>query len=319
MPIFGGRPKTFVDEAQGDAEAARLRAAAGAKDWRSVEAALGATTDPIRRELLVDAIMAGTTDLSWVEAWIRSKPESQLGRLMWGMCAVQYAWQIRSGRAPQYVSGDQWKGFYEWLGHAEEQLSHAAKMDPTDSAPYVGLLWSAVGLGVDREEAEARYALAFERNPRTQLGVWAYATYLSPKWHGSSELMWSFLRDLLEREVEGSPRWVMVPMGRIEEAVDEGMERNTSLRGTGHFEKPEVQRDILDAYAKYLGSPAKQASPFEWGNRQWFAMALYLMGAREQLRAELQKMGPGIQSSPWGYMGKPSAIYERAREWAGLR
>ncbi|HET7421544.1 MAG TPA: hypothetical protein VFL27_14295 [Candidatus Dormibacteraeota bacterium] len=319
MPIFGGRPKTFVDEAQGDAEAGRLRAAAAAKDWRQVETALLATTDPLRREFLIDRIVDDTKDLGWVESWVNEKPADETARLMWGRCAIQYAWNIRSGRAPQHVSKEQFQGFFEWLGHAEEQLGNAASMDPRDPEPYVGLLWSGVGLQVDREEEAARWELAVERNPRTQVGLWAYTTHISPKWHGSAELMWGFLRDFLSREPEGSPRWVMVPMAHFEEAVEAGMHGNTSVRGTGHFEKPDVQRDITDAYAKSLASAAKQPSPFEWSNRQFFAVAFYLMGARELLRKEMQGIGPGIQSHPWAYLGNSIGIYEKAREWAGLR
>lgn len=46
MPIFGGRPKTFIDEGQGDAEAVRLRGAAAAKDWRHDRPRLGGVLDP---------------------------------------------------------------------------------------------------------------------------------------------------------------------------------------------------------------------------------------------------------------------------------
>jgi hypothetical protein len=319
MPIFGGRAKTFIDQAQGDAEAGRLRDAAAARDWRKVEASLVATTHPLRREFLIDRIVDGTRDLGWVETWVNEKPADKTARLMWGRCAVQYAWSIRSGRAPQHVSQDQFKGFFEWLGHADEQLTNAANMDPNDAEPYVGMLWTAVGLQLDHEEATARWERAVARNPRTQVGLWAYTTHISPKWHGTSELMWGFLREFLSREPEGSPRWVMVPMGHFDEALAQGMRGDTSVRGTRHFDKPEVQRDIMDAYAKSLASPAKEPSPFEWSNRQFFAGAFYLIGARDLARKEMEQIGPGIQAQPWGFLGNAIAVYEKAREWAGLR
>jgi hypothetical protein len=131
--------------------------------------------------------------------------------------------------------------------------------------------------------------------------------------------MWSFLRDFLAHEPEGGPRWAMMPVGHFEQATAESMERKTSVRGTGHFEQPEVQHEIMEAYTRYLASPAKQQSYLESLYREFFAGAFFLMGAREPLRAELEKMGPGIQALPWGLLGDSVAVYEKAREWAGLR
>lgn len=319
MPIFGKPGKTFVDRGRGDAEVIRLRAAAAKKDWRTVEGALVATKDQMRREFLVDSIGVDTTDLGWVDEWIREKPAEQLPRLMWGACAINYAWQVRSGLAPQHVSQDQFRGFHEWLAHAEEQLRLAASMDPADSAPWVGLLWSAVGLHPPLHEATVRWEEASRRNPRTEHGLWAYTTFIGPRWNGTAELMWEFLRGLLADEPEGSPRWSMVATSHFEQAVADGMAKGTSLRGTGHFERPDVQNDINDAYAKYLGSPAKQASSAEGLYREFFAVAFYLMGSRDATRRELSKIGPGIQNLPWAFMGSPVVIYEKAREWAGMR
>jgi hypothetical protein len=319
-PLFGKQAsKPFIDPARGDAEAQRLRQAAGVRDWRSVDAALSATREVLRREFLADAVAMNCEDLSWVDAWVREQPESQSARLMWGASAVQLAWKVRSGLAPQYVSSDQMKGFHDWLNHAQEQLNAAATMDPDDSAPWVALLWCGVGLEIPIDDARARWDNAMRRNPQTELSALAFTTHLGPRWNGESDLMWTFIRELVGHEPEGSPRWSLVPHGHMEQWVSERMRGGSAVHPSRYWEQAEVQRDIKDAHAKYLGSPAKRRSYLEPQFRELFAGCFYLMGARDLLRKELEQIGPGIQGLPWGYLGSALVAYQSAREAAGLK
>jgi hypothetical protein len=320
MPLFGKKSvQPFIDRARGDVQAASLRQSAAAEDWLAVEAALNSTTDPSRREFLVDALALDSTNLKWVDRWVLERPDQELARLLWGACAVQYAWHVRSGAAPEHVTPDRWKGFHEWLANAEEQLRHAAAMEPSDSAPWVGLLWVAVGLNPPFEEATARWETVCRLNPQTELGALAYTTFISPRWNGSSELMWDFLHKLLADEPEGSPRWGLVPNAHFEQFVADRMAGDSPVHPSRYFQQPQVQREITEAYLKYLGSPVCRPSPLESQNREAFAGAFYLMGARDHLRREMERIGPGIQSLPWGYLGGPLEVYKTVREAAGFR
>ena len=319
MRFFTSKPKTFIDSARGDAQAAELRKAAAAGQWQAVEAALEATTDKSRREFLVDTLGLETTNLGWVDAWLQARPDRQSAHLVWGACAVQYAWSIRSGREPQHVSSEQFRGFHDWLLQAQERLQQAAAMDPEDSAPYVPLQWAAVGLGVPLEDATARWEAISRLNPATELGAHAYTTFAGPRWNGTPELMWTFVRGLLEHEREGSPRWTLVPTAHFERWVADRMSKNAPIHASRYFQQPDVQRDIEDAYARYLGSPSRAPSPLEGQHREYFACAYYLMGKREELRRQLEQVGPGIQVIPWGFLGSPRVAYQSAREAAGLR
>jgi hypothetical protein len=319
LPFFKKQAKPFVDRSRGDPEVATLRAAAAANDWRTIEAAFRATTDRLRREFLVDLISAGTENLRWVDTWVRERPSDALARLLWGTCATNYAWHVRSGLAPEHVSSDQFRGFFEWLTHAEEQLKAAASMDPDDSAPWIGLLWTAVGLNPPLEEATARWEEVLKRSPRTEHGVIAYTTFVSPRWNGTAELMWAFLRDLLSHETEGSYRWALVPNGHIEQWVAERMEESSAIHTSRYFQQPQVQQEIKNAYARYLGALSRQPTPNEGWYRELFAVTFYLMGDRDALRREMANIGPGIQNLPWAYLGSPVVAYQSARESAGLR
>lgn len=315
-PLFGKQPKPFIDPARGDAEAARLRQAASRGDWRTVETGLAAAGELSRREFLSDAIAMNSTDLRWVDAWVRERPDSEAARLMWGLSAVQLGWQVRSGKAPEYVSAAQFKGFEEWLGNADEQLRHAAAIDSSDSAPLVGLLWCAVGLGLPYEMTRERWDEAFRRNPATELGALAYTTFISPRWNGTPELMWDFVHGLLASEPPGGPRWALVPNAHLEQWVAARMKK---LPGSAeYFKQPGVQREIIDAHASYLGSPSRRPGPLEPQYRGLFAGCFYLMDARDLLRGELQQLGPGIQNIPWGYLGSAVDVFEKARKTAGL-
>ncbi|MGA7912594.1 MAG: hypothetical protein WCC30_13770 [Candidatus Dormiibacterota bacterium] len=318
-PLFGRQVKPFIDETRGDAEAARLRAAAASGDWQAVDAALGATVEPKRREFLVDAVPMHTSDLRWVDAWVRERPESAAARTMWGACAVQHAWNVRSGAEPRYVPAERMKAFQDWLTHADEQLSHAAALAPDDSAPWVALLWCAIGLGTAFDETWQRWQNVAQRDPDTELGALAYATYIGPRWHGAADMMWKFVLDQVGNEPAGSPLWSLVPHGHFEQWVAERMDRNSQVHASRYFQQPEVQNSITDAYGKYLGSPARERSYLEPQFRELFAGCFYLMGERDLLRKELEQIGPGIQNLPWNYLGSPLVAFQSVREAAGLK
>ena len=284
MPLFGKSAKPFIDHARGDAEASRLRAVAtsGSVDWKTIDAAIRATSDPVRREFLVDAVASHSRDLRWVDAWIEARPDDELGRLMWGACAHNYAFEIRTAAIPESVSGEQWKGFGEWLVHSEEQLRLATTMDPADSAPWVGLLWTAVGLGPPLREVTS-----------------------------------DWLHRVLATEPDGGARWPLVPNGHFEQWVAESMDKNPHAKR--YWDEPEVQREINEAWARWTGGPAPRTwflAPWYW---EVFAGAFYLMRDREKLRKALEKTGPGIQPVPWAYLGPAVEIYQKVRESVGLR
>src|SRR2546423_11300540 len=152
MPLFGKSAKPFIDHARGDAEASRLRAvaASGSMDWKTIDAAIRATSDAVRREFLVDAVASHSRDLRWVDAWIEARPDDELGRLMWGACAHNYAFEIRTAAIPENVSREQWKGFREWLVQFAGEPRPAAAADPGDSAPGAGRSWAARRFGAPR-------------------------------------------------------------------------------------------------------------------------------------------------------------------------
>lgn len=319
-PLFGHKQvKPFIDPTRGDAEAATLRQAAASGTWAAIDSALQATPNGPRREFLVDAIAVDSTNLNWIDRWVKEQPESAAARLMWGACAVQYAWQVRTGAAPQDVSSDRMKGFHDWLTNANEQLQHAAAMAPEDSAPWIALLWCGVGLEIPIDEARERWENASRRNPATELGALAYVTHIGPRWNGRAELMWTFIGELVGSEPDGGPRWSMVPHGHFEQWVAERMQGGSAVHPSRYFEQSHVQRDIKDAYEKYLGSAAKRRSELEPQFRELFAVSFYLMGARDLLRKELEQIGPGIQTLPWGYLGTALVAYQSAREAAGIR
>jgi Domain of unknown function (DUF4034) len=317
--LFAKSVKPFIDPTRGDAQAAELRKAVAAGSWQTVEAAYNATDDPTRREFLVDAVVQKSTDLKWVDAWVRARPDSSAARVMWGAAATEYAFFVRTGAEPQHVAADRWKTFHEWLTHAEEQLQTAATLDPDDSGPWVRLVWTAVGLGIPYQAAADRWANLNRRNPRSDLGTLAYCTYISPRWAGSHDLMWQFVHELLASEPEGSPRWQLVPNAHIEQWVANRMDPTSTIHSSRYFQQPQVQQEIKEAYARYLGSPRRMPSALESQFRATFACTFYLMGERDALRHEMEQLGPGIQNVPWAYLGGSVLSFERVKEAAGLK
>ena len=309
----------YIDPTHGDLEAAQLRGALESGSWQPVEAALSKTTDLTRREFL--ATVLGNVDgrPPWVDQWAQQKPESPAARLVWGSQTTTWAWEARTGQAAEDVAAEAWKVFFERLKQADEQLHIAAEMAPEDSAPWICLMRTGVGLEVGEEEHRLRYEEAVRRNPESEEASRLLLTALSLKWGGSHDAMWEFVHQRIAAAPDGSPLHMLVAMGHIEAWLGERMLGDEAkIHHSRYFERPEIQEEIRGAWRRYLGAtPA--TSPWEGFNRQWFAVSFYLMRDFAAAKAEIEKIGLGIQRTPFGYLGGPLKAYASVREATGVR
>jgi hypothetical protein len=315
MRFFKRAPAPFIDRSRGNAAVGELQARLDAGDWATIEGALDAVTGE-QREFLVEALTEGGDRVPWMDAWVQARPDSGTGRLMWGAQATQWAWLARSSAPASDVEAERWKPFFERLEMAEEQLQHAAAMNPRDSAPWVGLTWSGLGRSITHAEATQRWMELAERNPATEMGAAARLSYLSAKWCGSHELMWEFINERVGQAGPGSPLWFLVPMGHIEHWLADRMSGDSPVHASRYFSQPHVQDQVRAAYSNYLDSPQKGSSPNEHRHRELFACCFYLMGDRAMLKREVEKIGLGISRSPWGYLGSPLVAYASILEAA---
>jgi hypothetical protein len=308
-PFGIGAVKPYIDTAFGDAESLELRTALLKNDWRPAEGALARTTDPSRYEFLVDTLSNFPGRPAWVDAWPQAVPASAAARMVWGSQTAVWAWEARSSAPAENVRSDAWEIFFQRLRMAEEQLNHATAMAPASSAPWVTLMKTGIGLEVGQDELRRRYAEIASRNPESEPGARTMLTALSRKWGGSHEAMWTFVHDTVGQAVEGSSLHMLIPMGHIEAWLGDRMKGDSPIHHSRYFEQPAVQDEIRTAHRNYFGG-AHQPSPFERANREWFAVSFYLMRDFPALRAELEKIGPGIQRTPFGYLGGPLASYQ---------
>jgi hypothetical protein len=96
------------------------------------------------------------------------------------------------------------------------------------------------------------------------------------------------------------------------------MAGDSPVHHSRYFEQTAVQEEIRAAHQNYFGG-GHQLSPFERGNREWFALSFYLMRDFASLGAELDQIGPGIRRIPFGYLGGAIASYKSVSEAAKRR
>ncbi len=112
--------------------------------------------------------------------------------LIKGNFYINYAWEARGGGWANTVTPQGWRDFAARLATAEEALTRAWELDPTNAGPPTKMLTVALGEDKDRDEMEKWFQRAMDANPDNYDACTSKLYYLEPKWHGSPEAMLEF-------------------------------------------------------------------------------------------------------------------------------
>lgn len=307
-----------LDQSYGDAQAASLLERLRAGSWTETADALEATRDLSRREFLAHTLVRLSGQPALIDAWLRSCPGSWAATLFAGGHTVHWAWEARSSSEASRVQGEAWQSFFDRLRQADDLLDEAIRADIADPTAWTFKMATGLGVGVLEEEWRRRWSELSERNPTSEEGARLAAAYIGPRWHGNSDRLWRFIGDVLANAAGGDPRHMLVPYGHMEEFVAARSQQQPRVHHSRYFQQPQVKSAIKSAHEQYLArSPASQ-SPWDAGNREWFACCFYLMGDRARLRAELDAIGDSCRPLPWGFLGSPVVAFRSAREVAGI-
>jgi hypothetical protein len=132
--------------------------------------------------------------MATLDAWVEARPESAWARTVRGRSFVIWAWQARGGGYANTVSEEGWRLFGERLQAARVDLVEAVRRDPRAVDAAAILIKVCMGLGLERDAAEACLEAARRAQPGHLGAHRAMLVYLMPKWHGDEEAMWSFAR-----------------------------------------------------------------------------------------------------------------------------
>jgi hypothetical protein len=207
--------------------------------------------------------------------------------------------------------------FLERMRIAEGELFNAATMSPDDSAPWLFLMKTGLALELGELELRQRYDALSQRNPNSEEGARTLTAALSPRWAGSEDSMWAFVRSQTSAAIAGSPLHMLIAMAHIECWVGERDGSSSANDQNGYFEQQHVREEIFEAYRRYLLETPSQ-SPYERSNREWFALCFYLMRELEAARREIEQIGFGIRLLPFGFLGEPITAYAAVRKAVGL-
>lgn len=215
--------------------------------------------------------------------------------LGWG--SIREAWRARGGRFANHVPQDAWPVFFGHLENAEELLAKAAGLRPQHPEPLSNLLITARGLQMGGEDERERFQALIDVAPLHVRGHVLMLENLKAKWGGSDEAMFAFARQHAERAPEGHAlgclpvhaHWEMRNMlaWKDEEPAD------------AYFRRPEVAREIIQAWRCTAGSPSHVADGYSRALYNLMAASLALCGQRELARQALGKMQGQCLEWPW--------------------
>ena len=164
-------------------------AAAEAGDWKPAAALLQDTGKDWERRAVAVARLAtaAAEDDTWLLAWESEHPDSPDAAVLRARSTVFLAWNIRGGKRARYTTGEQFDGFHRTLERSREENARAAALSPDDPIPYVGEIWTALGLGLPHAHMDRLWDRLTALAPHHYEAHFGALQYWCAKWRGSHE------------------------------------------------------------------------------------------------------------------------------------
>jgi tetratricopeptide (TPR) repeat protein len=127
-----------------------------------------------------------------------------------GLRYIELAWLKRGGGFAHTVPKEGMRDFKDYLNKAAADLQHAAEMNPDDPSAAAGVIEVCKGLGVEREIMEAWFEAAVAADPSACRAYENKFEYLTPKWHGNREQLYTFSKWCYDNSPPGSRIYVVL-------------------------------------------------------------------------------------------------------------
>ncbi|MEU9863996.1 hypothetical protein AB0D99_24290 [Streptomyces sp. NPDC047971] len=172
-------------------------AAAGAGDWQPAAELLEGTAAKggweLRAHFTERLADLAADDDAWLLAWEAARPDDPTAALLRARSTVFLAWKIRGAKRAQYTTQEQFEGFRRTLLRSRDEHARAVELAPADDpTPYVGEIWTAIGLGRPHEEMRQVWKEITGRAPHHYEATFSALQYWCAKWRGSEELARAF-------------------------------------------------------------------------------------------------------------------------------
>lgn len=280
-----------------DPDLARLRAAAGERDWPAMRQQLSDVPQGQEITWLL-AYVAKTAGIEeWIPAVIAAEPDSVLALLVSGARRVNWAWEARTRAPAQSVSREQFQTFHERLRVAEEELYEVAEREPDWAAPWYFLQMSGRGLQVGQEISRLRFEAAVSRCPEHLGAHQQQLQQVCAKWSGSHEEMHAFARTSMLNASPGSALGELVAIAHLEHWLDLDPGKDAK-----YIRRADVVAGLHEAADRSIHHPA-HGRPRGWLNTyNSFAMAFSLAGENKAAAELFDAIDGRVTEFPWQYI-----------------
>lgn len=221
-----------------------------------------------------------------------------------GGAQIRDAWNVLDAIGPD-TEDDEFNAidgrFQDELLGAEATLQQAVRMRPALADPWVHLLESGRGLGIDLQELRTRFENAHSRVPFRPDACRQYLLGLSGRAGGADAAMFDLARWLQAEAPDGSGARLALPMAHLEHGLGE----SSQLSLTEHLSLEETVAELAPALASFLLATPAEAGPVELPVLNAYALAMTVSGA-ETARLMLECFRR-IDNRPTSY---PWSLYE---------
>lgn len=290
------------------AELTAAVAAAKAGDWEPAAALLDATAAERNwdHRSLHSAALATVAagDDTWLLAWEAARPDDPGAALVRARSTVDLAWNIRGAKRAKYTTSEQFAGFRRVLEQSVEHHARAAELAVEgDPVPYVGRIWTAVGLGEPHVAMERIWKEITDRDPHHYEAHYSALQYWCAKWRGSEKLAREFAAEAAAKAPLGSLLTVFPLIAHFEHDESDSTDADRT---------PEM-RALVDAALADVAA-ADPAHPRVAEVRHLLAFYLCLQDRDEAAVEQFRLVDGYVDALPWRYRGDPAGEFCRLRD-----
>jgi hypothetical protein len=255
--------------------------------------------------LLEQSVLKGQVDdnryFEIEKALFKGWSKESFPHLVKGHFYLNYAWRARGSGYGNSVSKQGWKDFAIRLEIAEEALSQAWLLDPSQTRVAHAFQRLELGQGRGKDRQELWFQRGMRLNPANYDACAFKLYYLEPKWYGSPEEMLRFGRECVaQTEWRGTVPLILVDAHwKLANYVPQEQR-------DAYWKQPGVWEDIKSSYDRYF-----QSNPNDNGRLAYYARYATWCekwDALEQLLKRLELAGAG------NFKGR--ADYEKALQAA---
>ncbi|MDI1464375.1 hypothetical protein QEZ54_25725 [Catellatospora sp. KI3] len=277
---------------------ASIKAAARAGDWPAVARHFDSrpgTDDMVMLAVGVGEVPGAEVMLARAAA---EEEASTLPEFLLGARCLELAWDARSSKLAKHVSREQFARMREHLCNGEQLLIDVTALEPQHTAAWIFRIKNGMGLSTGLAEARRRYDQVAKHDPHSYRAQVAYLNQIYPKWGGSWETVWTFVRERAAAAPEGAINATLIAEAHYEQFVwTEGDERRR------FWQRPEVVNELYAAAQRSVLHPSFR-NVYGWVTAHSLFAALFCLGERHDLAAPHFRALGGLASDfPWSHFG----------------